>query len=447
MEHKVMKLLKLLLGITAYGLTASLAFAVCDCDFTSFADELNERDLEAVTEYINSKRTIELKEKACNLSITGDIRSEWSYITEVVDGEKLRGGRAKNCFNSRVTHNDFDIDMNLYFEYKCERAWGVAQLEFDNSAGVEITDKICGTSPSIYNRCGIIDSQAPFGSGRCGSICLKRAYMGYNVCADGCSRFDIEIGRRRLFDVFDSRIQFLARFDGLLLRYATQWDGTDCYWNVGGFVVDERSSHFAWVTEIGFLNICDSGFDFKYSFIDWYKSGSNRCFVNGSNGWKFMNSQWTFAYHFDPDFITMPAKLYGAYLWNAAASRHNYTDDTLANQGFYIGFIIGEVSTEGDWSLDMNYQYVQAQAIPDPDVSGIGRGNLREETLTMAAPFGDPANARGNANYKGFRIEGLYALTDNLSLDAYFQYSKPCNANIGGTLNYSKFKIEAIYAF
>lgn len=437
----------LFVAVAACGLSTSAAFAACDCSLTDFADELDERDFEAVTEYINSKRTIELEEKACNLAISGDIRAEWSFITEKINGEAIRGHRAKACDGLPITHNDFDIDLNLYFDYKCERAWGVAHIEFDNPAGVNESKKHCGATPAKYDPCSDIDSRAPFGSGRCDSLCVRKAYMGYNICADGCSRFDVEIGRRRLYDVFDSRIQFLARFDGIVTRYATQWEASDIYWNLGGFVVDERVNHFAWVTEVGFLNICDSGLDFKYSYIDWFKNGINRCIVRESPGWRFQNSQWTGAYRFDPDFMCIPAKIYGAFLWNHAAKRQTYTTNRLKNLAWYLGVIFGEVAVEGDWSLDITYQYVQAQAVADADVSGIGRGNLRGETLTMGGPNGIPANARGNANYKGFRIEGLYALTDNLSIDAQFQYSKPEDKNIGGRVNYSKFKIEAIYAF
>lgn len=435
-----------------------LSAGPCDCNFDEFSDELDERDFEAVTEYINTKRTIDLEEKVTNLAISGDIRTEWSYITEKVNGVHRRGGNARTCSTGNsgtpISHNDFDIDLNLYFDYKCERAWGVAHIEFDNPAGVQENSKTCGfinfigVDPlPVYNVCDSRDPYAGHGSGRCDSLCLRKAYIGYNICADGDSRLDIELGRRRLYDVFDSRIQFLARFDGIVARYATQWACTDFYWNIGGFVVDERVNHYAWVTELGAKNIADSGLDLKYSFIDWQKKGPNRCGVRNSPGWQYQNSQWLVAYHFDPDFICSSAKFYGAFLWNHAAKRHNYTDNTLANLGYYIGFLFGEVAAEGDFSLDINYQYVEAQAIPDPDNSGIGRGNVLGESFTQALPFGLPINARGNGNYKGFRIEGLYAVTDNLSLDAQFQYSKPVNANIGGTFNYSKFKIEAIYAF
>ena len=36
---------------------------------------------------------------------------------------------------------------------------------------------------------------------------------------------------------------------------------------------------------------------------------------------------------------------------------------------------MGELKKKNDWSLDINYQVVQAQAVPDYDSVGIGLGN------------------------------------------------------------------------
>lgn len=462
--ERVMRLVRYILPsiVAAWGLVGSSAFAAdCGCkakdadckkegsgsDLEDFTDELDERDFEAVAEYVNAKRAEDVKDKACGLVISGDIRTEWSYITEVLNGRRLRGGFVDRCGSGFLSNNDFDIDVNLYFDYKCERAWGRVHIEYDNPAGVQESDKICGKAPVEYDRCGRIDPIGAFGSGRCDSLCLRKAFLGFNICSDGTSRLDIEVGRRRLYDVFDSRIQFLARFDGLLLRYATQVRCTDLYWNVAALVVDERSNHFAYVTELGALNVLDSGFDLKYSYIDWLKHGLNRCEVLRPYGWRFRNSQWSLAYRFNPECLCRPAKVYGAFIINHEAGRLKVTRNRLENKAWYAGFLIGEVEKEGDWSLDCNYQYCEARAVPDPDVSGIGRGNFFRETFTMAIPLGDPANARGEANYKGVRIEGLYALTDELSIDAVFQCSKPAETAIGGPLRYNKFKIEAIYAF
>lgn len=453
---------------------------------------------------------VEEKAKEPVLSINGDVRAEWQYITEYGVSsptfaaefgpftsdqvpthprtETIRPsipqcGGARTC-RGPLAANDFDIDLNLYFEFRTPCCWAVSHIEFDNDGGVRGSRKICGlnnckkpkaccapcgqaTPPADgtaldccnrvnYNPCDVIDCQAPVGSGDFEAIALRKAFFGYNICTKGSTRLDLEVGRRRLFDVFDSRIQFLSQFDGMTLRYVTQVGDTDFYWNLAGFVVNEHINHLACATEFGFLNIRDTGLDLKYSIIDWYKPGDNECCLEKSDGWRFINSQVTAGYRFNRDYFPVRVKLYGAVLYNHAARARFYTDDKKHPWGGYAGILIGEVVEQGDWSIDMNVQYVSAQAVADADVSGMGRGNIRNETLTMAAALRHftpeerkyaTQNARGNANYKGFKIEGLYALTDYLSIDAQYIHSEAANARIGGRHSYNKFKIEGIFAF
>ena len=453
-----MRFLRYLLPVAVFAVGfASSAFA--DCRRESYNHAYRTRDFEAVQEYVNSKRTIPLEEKACNLAISGDIRFEWAHLTESVACQKLRGqsgiGRQNCTFTQTGTsnaginclpqiidgvpfgNNEFDVEFNLYFDYVCDRSWGVAWLQFNNDAGTERHFRTCCDDP-----------QGLFGSGCCDGLCLKKAYFGYNLFADGCSRLDVEIGRRPLYNVFDSRVQFNSRFDGILVRYGR---GLDCwgdfYWNLGAFVVDERSDYYAYVTEAGLLNIYDSGLDFKYSYIDWLSLLShkkNRCFFPNPQGSKYRISQFTLEYEINPEYLCMPAKFYGAYLINTAASKHpNFTDlcgtvhpiEHRNNQAWYVGFIVGEVCREGDWSIDVNYQYVEAFAIPQVDVSGIGSKNN-----TLGLPL-------GFTNYQGARIEGLYALTDNLTLDSWFEYSQQIKRVFYGKHKYTAFVLQGIYAF
>jgi opacity protein-like surface antigen len=453
-------------------------------DTDHFHEELNERDWDALRDFVNTKRTIDVQEKGTNLAISGDVRTEWRHLTEKEDGENLRGGYAfkkQGDEKVRLSRNDFDIEANLRFDYVLERSWAVVQLEFDNSAGVDSNDFDCGKDPNGWK-----------GSGRCDDICLQKAYFGYNLCSCEDTRLDVEIGRRNLYNAFDSKIQFLSRFDGILFRYTSKWNCVgDWYWNLAGFLVDERSNHFAWATEFGLLNIMDYGVDLKYSFIDWQKHGENRCFIRNPKGFNFLVSQFTMYYHINPDILCRPARIYGAFLINHAqrnlrvvpgspelvvdnniekssSSSSSTSGDTgnhgphgranpvtastiissasgidtkgvRANLGWYLGFTIGDVDKEGDWAFDARWEYVQAAAIGDEDASGITRGNVLHNSFTK--------NHRGNTNYKGYIFEGLYAVTDNLTLDAIIEFSRACRKSIGGSHKYSKFELEAIYAF
>lgn len=438
-----MKFLKYLLPLVV-ALSLSSAVHAQEHDNDRFEENLNERDFHILRDYVYTKRTINLEEKDWNLAISGDIRTEWRHLNEKRGNHRLRGKGAidengkimcKTNMKHRHSRNDFDIQFNLRFDYVCDRSWGVAQLEFDNSAGVDSGDFECKD-----DECGW------FGSGRCDNICLKKAYMGYNVCCECDTRLDIELGRRRLYDVLDSEIQFLSRFDGILIRYSTSFEYiSDVYWNILGFVVDEKVNQFAYATEVGFLNILDTGFDLKYSFIDWTKNGRNRCFCSNPRAFKYRVSQWTMYYHFDPELFCAPVEFYAAGLYNHSASRLKFTHNGKEKESckqpwaWYVGVTYGDVVREGDYAIDIQYQWVQAQAMPDQDSSGIGRGNVFDETLFLTG--------RGNTNFQGWKLEGLYALTDNLTLDSIIEHSVQLNQKIGGRHNYSKFEIEAIYAF
>lgn len=445
-----MKFLKywLPIAVAACGLSAA-AYADCECTFDSLQDPLDERDIEMVIEFVNSKRTIDLQEKACNLAISGNIKTDWQHTVEKVAGQKVTGGTS--CDGSPIGKNVFNVAFNLMFDYRCDRSWGVTHLEFKNPMGTaENHRKACkplasGTGTPAKTECNPVDPNYSQGSGQKSGINLRKAYWGYNICTDGASRLDIEVGRRNLFDVFDSRIQFMGRFDGVLLRYASQFDCADFYVTGGAFVVDQRVNHFGGVIETGLLNVMDLGLDLKYSFIHWRKKGQNRCGVSDPLGWRFGNSQFTAIYRLDPEVLCAPASIYGAVLVNHSAKRILNTN-SKKNIGWYIGARVGEVCGSGDWAVDLNWQSVQAQAVADTEVSGIGRGNALDSSFTQYSQT-NPSIARGNANYQGFKLMGLYGVTDNLSLEASFQYARPESKSIGGSLNFNRFKLEAIYAF
>jgi len=437
------------LFITAIACVMSMsAFA---SEFSS-RDEMNERDFEAVYDFIRTKRQIPLADKVNDLMISGDIRFEWENLREKHNGARLRGKNAPTYpelfHGARIPDNQFDVEFNLMFDYKGNCTWAVAHLEFDNNAGIDINRRgCCGT---FYDGCddcvyktGVLDGDPVgcHGSGFCDNLCLRKAYFGWNIFEECGCRLDVEIGRRHFYDVFDSRIQFRSRFDGVLFRYSNCFQCVgDFYVNLGGFVIDENSNHWGWVAEVGLLNICDYGIDIKYSFIDWTKKGENRWGYKRPRGMEFRNSQLLMAYNFDPELLCTKAKIYGAVLWNHDARKWANLNNKKKNFAWYVGFLVGEVCREGDWHIDINYQDVEFAAIPCCDVVGIGRGNVRDIPNTVSA-------SAGYTNYKGWRIEGLYALTDNLAINPSWEYSREEDSSIGGKHRFSKFELQFIYAF
>lgn len=435
-------------------------------DGSRYDEELNESDFSALQDFVNTKRSIPLQEKTANLKLSGDVRFEWRHMTEkgrygnIVGAQRrLRGGSARDYGDYPVSCNDFDAEFNAYFAYSTERTWAVAQIQYDESAGVFDNRKECpGQGPDTAQGVRSLlsdgrldpDPEGWHGSGTCDNLCLKKAYMGYNIFTCNDSRFDVELGRRRLYHVFDSSIQFLSQFDGILFKYSDKTEFLDSWYiNVAGFVINQRVNHFGWVAETGMMNICDSGFDVKYSFIDWKKNGHAQCEgYRNPDAFKFLNSQITVYYNLENDlFCNKKAQIYGAFLKNHNLHRASYfvrgsdvpRKARHVDYGWYVGFNVGDVVKEGDWSFNAEYQYVGALAVGDGDSRGIGRGNILDESFTTVE--------RGNTNFKGFKFEFLYALTDNITIDTIIEWTKAAKKKIGGQHHYSKFELEAIYAF
>ena len=404
--------------------------------------EMRKRDFEMVTEFLNSKRTIDWAEKHAYLKLSGDIKAQFLRRIEKNNGHYLRG---HNNFHNESLNFPFPLNPDTYeavlntrWDYKCGRSWMAGYLQFDNHMGTRFKPTVCIDDP---NGCS--------GSGECDDICIKRAYAGYNFIDCDDLVFDLEMGRRPMYTIFDSRIEFHARFDGLLFKLSKiVKDKGKFYANGGPFVVDFRVNHYAYIIETGVLDFYQSNFDIKYSFIDWRKHGKNRCLILDAQGWRFKNSQLSLAYNINPKYIPAvckKARLYGAFLYNHTAHGLDKFDNVITitdfrkqNDAWYAGLIIGEVRKKGDWSVDINYQYVRAQAIPECDMHGIGRG-------TVAEPF--LKTGLGKGNYKGWHFEGLYAVTDKLSLDFLYEFSNEIEKKIGGSVLYHRYEFDVIHAF
>ena len=460
--------LSLLLGVT----TCSVCVAQQDNSFDpgSYATETEarQRDFEALQEFIKTKRAITVKEKGGNLMISGDIRGEWYYMHARTNDKPQRGWASRKRFpNSFVNRNsppvtpeqfskmtfdqkvtqrqkrnailppfgrsEFDAEANLVFDYVAERGWGTIRLQLSNPAGVTEIDR-----KAMIND----NRRVLWGSGRLNDLALRKCFAGYNFWEQGTSRFDMEIGRRRLYDVFDSKIEFWSYFDGILARFTTSYDDiADFYVKGGAFVVDSNVNHYGYVGELGLLNMLDSGVNFKYSIIDWdTHDRPNRYGLRHSLGNKFVNSQFLLSYDLPPDLISQKTTIYGAYLINAAAKKTWWTYHRRANNAFYAGARYGEAIRKGDYSVEWFYQWVQAQAIPERDVSSSARDNPRRVSFY---------NRRwgGFANFKGWRLEGFYALTDNWTLNAHFDDIRQLDHNIGGFHRSYEFYLGAIFAF
>ncbi len=460
---------------------------------TNYERRMDSRDETAVREFVESKENIDVKQKANNLEISGDVRFVWqnkhekgdvlfvenSSFSDVADVKKesiskeYRSVRGNGFVDSKgipISNNDFNVKFNLKVKYDFDKTWAMGHVQFNNLAGISSINDCHGEYP-VFNEYGDLVRNVRLdrthggkGSGFGSGINLRRAYIGRNLYADGNHRLDMEIGRRQLDDIFMSEIQFDNYFDGALIEYASKISNvSDFYLKVGAFVIDQRVNHFGYATEVGFLSIGGTDLDFRYSFIDWVKRGKNRCFVHDPIGSKFQISQFTLAYEIVPKIFDyeLPIEIYAAFLINTAAEKKVYTKGKRANLGWYLDLYAGNVVKKGDWTFEFIYAVVQAQAVPEYDVSGIGRGNILNNRLTDYVPgpisisTSDSSLSdldayfvrQGNTNYQGCLFDFLYAITDNFSMDISYEFSVPVDKKIGGSHNFHNLELEFLYAF
>jgi hypothetical protein len=405
-------------------------------DFGPEKDEENV-DPRVLRDFIESRGLIQCRQKCGTLTIAGDVRARWIAAGEKVAGVKQRGqgtGTAINRFKSEV---------NLFLDYVATRSWVSTKIKFVNFSGRD-----GGTATKTE---------------------LERAFIGYDIYEVGKTDFYIEIGRSNLDFMFESRVEFGGVFDGIHLFYTTCLPKIGTFTIHGGpFIVDSFTNHYAWVMETFITKWMGTGFSFKYSIIDWHRRaptldygnlvadkvsgiiGSGKTLVRDNPRYRFIVSQLLIGYERKIDFLKCKTFFaYAAVLANHDAKRTKSTNWKKLNNAWYAGFTLGKLCKACDWSIDINYQSVQAQAIPEFDLSGIGHGNAANGLLSDAILLGLPPRLLSLfTNYKGWEANLLYAMTDTLSLRAKAQYSKPRNKSIGkGDFTFKGFEMSVIYAF
>lgn len=383
--------------------------------------DIDAREIQALREWINTKRQVTVKEKGGSLAISGEVRTEMQAAYETVNGESQRGARTP----FGVPHEVFDVEVNLMFDYRTDRSWASVKLEFDNNAGI-------------------------FG-GTLNRLKLERAYFGVRLMELSSVIVDVELGRRRMNSFLDSKLEGDSFFDGIFLKYDQAFETiADFYIHAGPFLIDERAYQYGYLGEIGLLDVADTGFYTKYLLIDWKTKHFEDPIKN--ERFNFIVSQLLFGYKFLPPTFQKIVVLYAAGLWNHTAKKLKVTNHRRANWGAYTGLSIGELKKKGDWALDTSYQVAAAQVVPDFDAAGLGIGNTAGAGLYNTKVDGTGVattrkNAAGNNNYQGYNITFEYLLTNNLVLFQSWTQSFTLDDSIGPTRRYKQYEIEFNYAF
>ena len=146
------------------------------------SNDIEQKDINALREWINTKRQVTVREMGGALSISGEVRTEMQSTSETIDGVKQRGsgGAIFGADGYPLPTNAYDIEVNLMFDYRTEGSWASVKLEFDNNAGIF--------------------------SGTFNKIKLERAYWGVRAIDGETFTFDFEAGRRRISNIAYSKI-------------------------------------------------------------------------------------------------------------------------------------------------------------------------------------------------------------------------------------------------
>src|SRR5271168_3789687 len=94
------------------------------------SDDLDQKDINALREWINYKRQVTVKELGGALSLAGEVRTELQSTSETVNGVKQRGNGAPALNDDKpFPTNGFDIEVNIMLDYRTERSWSAIKLE------------------------------------------------------------------------------------------------------------------------------------------------------------------------------------------------------------------------------------------------------------------------------------------------------------------------------
>jgi hypothetical protein len=390
------------------------------------SDDIDQKDINALREWINYKRQVTVKELGGALSLAGEVRTELQSTAETVNGVRQRGNGAPPFNEGKpFPTNGFDIEVNIMLDYRTENTWSAIKLEFDNEAGVF--------------------------SGTLHKIKLEKAYWGVRLLDTDQITVDVELGRRRSSSIVDSKLEFNTFFDGAWFKYDQSFISLgDFYLHAGAFIIDENRNQFGYLGEMGMLNIGRTGFYAKYSLIDWDTKSFHKDLLK--ERFDFIVSQLLLGYRWYPANFQKIIILYIAGLYNHAAHKLEITNHKKANLGGYVGISIGELKKKGDWAFDANYQVLQAQCVPDFDSSGIGLGNAANTGFYTAGSKGQGgpntrATAGGNVNFRGFQLTLDWLLTNQLDFQQSWQQAITLDNSIGPFRRYKQYEIEFIYGF
>lgn len=420
-------------------LLLSCGVAPLFADMGSIGAEDDNEALRQIRRYVDAKRNISIKDKGGSVKIGGEVKVTANKVNQKLDGQQVQGkgqGADRNLYGNEtnIPGTFYEVEAALSLEYRNDKSFANILMRMANHAGIDGTNYSDLTKLSKNGGQNSLDRKSNFAPSK-NKLDLARAYIGHELYEQDSHKIVGNVGRQRLYDLFDSRVMFVNRFDGIAFKYTGAFEGIGhAHATAGAFMISDRVNQIGTVLELGLNKVADSNFGVKYSIIDWAKGG-NKPYSDGTKdgddyqnnpgnnslgnylneACRYIVSQAQVTYDVPEEYsYGQNLKLYAAYLFNHKAyGMKNFYDDNKDrknNRAWYAGFTLGKIAMPGDWLLDANYQYVLPQSVPDFDsLGGAGRGNL-------TGVWGVLDHSQGNNNFKGVMVKGVYCLSPEILL-------------------------------
>jgi hypothetical protein len=335
------------------------------------------------------------------LDIMVEAAPRWAYVHEKLGGQNQVGP------GTPFSNFDYKIDSNMQVNYKKGRTFAQTKLSFNNAAGLL--------------------------SGQSSSIELSRASIGYHFVTSGPFTFDTIVGRRGLDLMYNSKLQFKGFMDGITGNggYGIPKIGEARV--TGGFYM--RRNHKLGIVATRIYNIADTSAYYNYTLAGW--SGLPGDAIKDLVRWKFVTSQHLVGW--DTNIFKNNFQVFGAVIINHGAKKTFLTRGSKQNLAGYTGFQFGRTAKKHDFAFQGQLQLCQAQAIPDWDMNGIGRGNKNKGALYKANNIRE---VNGNGNFMGYEMQLSYAVSDFVTSKFKIQRSVSLTDKIGLPASYTTVKID-----
>ena len=391
------------------------------------SDYLQEKtssfDIPSLEEQLELGRRVKIKGLGGELSLEGEVRSELQLTSERHGGLQQRGRKSEG-YQAPFANND--IEANLSLKYKNEDSWAQIKIKFDNDQGI--------------------------GSGTTNKLAVSKAIFGTQWIESDSFSLATEVGRTSLGSYFDSKIQFGSRLDGVAVAMQSSLEKVgQLYCHLAPFVINENFNRYGGAAELGLVDMFDTGFFSKLSYVDWDLGGASQTKVDRMV-YGHKNLQMTVGHQSTLPWLKLPLKLYLSGLVNLKNSTDFDPVLARANKGAYVGCSLGLLGKPRSFALDVNYQWVEARAVSEFDAACIGRGNIVKRGLYTSKLKGE-GNALGvnegigSGNFQGFAVELIYQMTQNITCFQSFKRSSTLSSRVGPDMDYYQAEVEFIYAF